>query len=164
MRLCVSVCHAAHQRRLKPDNEYLSISERPAWEALERLADVHPRLAHYTLRAACSLPADPAGAAVAAWLSQTPAAPVIPADLRSGAVHVLDLCIASPTLTAAQLHTDRTDTLSATIFGEMAAAGAPVGIGRYDEARPFYTGPAFSLSASPTTHGQTARKSDRQEV
>ncbi|HRW46582.1 MAG TPA: aminotransferase class III-fold pyridoxal phosphate-dependent enzyme [Caldilinea sp.] len=155
MRLCMSVCHAAHQRRLKPENEYLSISERPAWDALERLARVHPRLAHYTLRAACNLPADPAGAAITAWLAQTPAAPVIPADLRTGAVHVLDLSIASPTLAAAQLRSDRTDTLSATIFGEMAAAGAPVGIGRYDEARPFYTGPAFSLSASPTDERRT---------
>ncbi len=155
MRLCMSVCHAAHQRRLKPENEYLSISERPAWDALERLASVHPRLAHYTLRAACNLPADPASAAVTAWLATVPAAPVIPADLRAGAVHVLDLSIASPTLTSAQLHSDRTDTFSATIFGEMAAAGAPVGIGRYDEARPFYTGPAFSLSASPTDERRT---------
>ena len=79
----------------------------------------------------------------------------IDVDLRTGAVHVLDLSIASPTLAAAQLRSDRTDTLSATIFGEMAAAGAPVGIGRYDEARPFYTGPAFSLSASPTDERRT---------
>ena len=155
MRLCVSVCHAAHQRSRNPANDYLSISERPAWDALAKLAKVHARLAHYTLRAACSLPADPAGAAGSAWLAALPAAPVIPADLRTGPVHIFDLSIGSPTLTAAQLRTDRTETLSATLFTEMAAAGAPVGVGRYDEARPFYTGRAFSLSASPTDERRT---------
>ena len=60
MRLCLSVCHAAHQRRARPGNEYLSISEAPAWAALERLDAIHPRLAHYALRDACSLPACPA--------------------------------------------------------------------------------------------------------
>ena len=34
----------------------IEISEAPAWEALERLANVHPRLAHFTFRAACGRP------------------------------------------------------------------------------------------------------------
>ena len=68
MRLCLSVCHAAHQRRARPGNEYLSISEAPAWAALERLDAIHPRLAHYALRDACSLPACPASAPVERWL------------------------------------------------------------------------------------------------
>jgi len=155
MRLCMSVCHAAHQRRLRPENEYLSISERPAWEALEQLKHIHPRLAHYTVRAACGLPANPASATVTAWLATAMPSPVVPADLHTGAVHVLDLSIGSPTLTAAQLLSDRTDTLSATIFNEIAVAGAPIGIGRYDEARPFYTGPAFAVSANPTDERRT---------
>ncbi len=37
-RLCASVCNAAHQARLAPDNEYLNISNRPAWALLEALA------------------------------------------------------------------------------------------------------------------------------
>lgn len=41
-RLCVSVTLAAHQRRLAPENEYLSISERDAWALLERLDDRTP--------------------------------------------------------------------------------------------------------------------------
>jgi len=151
----MSVCHAAHQRRLRPENEYLSISERPAWEALERLARIHPRLAHYTVRAACGLPANPTSATVTTWLETTTPAPIVPADLHTGAVHVLDLSIGSPSLTAAQLLSDRTDTLSSTIFDEIAAVGAQVGLGRYDEARPFYTGPAFALSANPTDERRT---------
>jgi len=157
MRLCVSVCHAAHQRALRPDNEYLSISEQPAWAALEKLAQIHPRLAHYTLRAACDLPAVPHTAPVVQWLSTRAEAfaPVIGVDLHTAPTRVLDLSVGSTTITAAMLRSERTDLLTAAIFGEMAAAGASVGIGRYAETRPFYTGPAFALSASPTAERRT---------
>ena len=37
-RLCASVCNAADQARHAPANEYLNISNRPAWELLEKLA------------------------------------------------------------------------------------------------------------------------------
>ena len=84
MRLCMSVCHAAHQRRLAPENEYLSISEQSAWQALAKLARIHPRLAHYTLRDACGLPPCPASAGVVDYLRRQSAefAPVVDVDLR----------------------------------------------------------------------------------
>jgi 4-aminobutyrate aminotransferase-like enzyme/Ser/Thr protein kinase RdoA (MazF antagonist) len=37
-RLCTSVCYAANQARLAPANDYLNISNRAAWELLEKLA------------------------------------------------------------------------------------------------------------------------------
>lgn len=48
-RLCASVSLAAHQRRVVPDNDYLSISERDAWHLLEsfpldRLEDEQARV------------------------------------------------------------------------------------------------------------------------
>src|SRR5216684_5699536 len=52
-RLAVSVTNSAHCKTLKPDDPYVTVSEEPAWEALERLARVHQRFAHYTFRAAC---------------------------------------------------------------------------------------------------------------
>lgn len=157
MRLCVSVCHAAHQRALQPDNEYLSISERPAWAALEKLAQIHPRLAHSMLRAACNLPALPHISQVTDWLAGQAAnfAPVIGVDLRTTPVHLLDLSIGSPTISAAMLQSDRTDLLSGAIIGEMAGHGALIGVGRYAECRPFYTRPAFALSDSPTDERRT---------
>src|SRR5262249_45281098 len=36
LRLCLSVCLSAKQQGQEPDNPYLSVSERPAWELLER--------------------------------------------------------------------------------------------------------------------------------
>ncbi len=38
LRLCLSVCMCATQKKDDPDNAYLTISEAPAWRLLERLA------------------------------------------------------------------------------------------------------------------------------
>ncbi len=54
MRLAQSVCISAAQRRLRPDNDYLSISEEPAWELLGRLAEIDPAEVHLRLTDACS--------------------------------------------------------------------------------------------------------------
>merc|ERR1712232_1402400 len=40
MRVCTSVCMSAHQCALRPDDEYLAISEAPAWELLQQIRDV----------------------------------------------------------------------------------------------------------------------------
>lgn len=40
MRLCMSVCICAHQRRLEPDNDYLSIDEQQSWNLLGRLQEI----------------------------------------------------------------------------------------------------------------------------
>src|SRR5262249_32152651 len=55
VRLCTSVCLSAHRRTAEPGNPYLLVSEAPAWEALARMREIHPRLAQYRLRAACGL-------------------------------------------------------------------------------------------------------------
>jgi Ser/Thr protein kinase RdoA (MazF antagonist) len=40
MRLCMSVCHAAHQRLEQPENEYLNISQRGVEKALVELSSI----------------------------------------------------------------------------------------------------------------------------
>ena len=67
-RLAVSVTTSALRKSRKPDDPYVTISEAPAWDALERLARIPPRLAHGTFRAACGRPPVPQGEAVAGWL------------------------------------------------------------------------------------------------
>jgi 4-aminobutyrate aminotransferase-like enzyme/Ser/Thr protein kinase RdoA (MazF antagonist) len=150
MRLCMSVCHAAHQRRHEPHNEYLSISERPAWEALGRLAQVHARLAHYTLRAACDLPPVPQSERVVASLRGTRCAPVIDADLRQRPPHVLDLSVGSTLLQSEQFGAfDRQGLPTEVKWGEQAEI-SELAVGRYDEARAIYVGPGFATGGSPT--------------
>ncbi len=46
MRLCMSVCICAHQRRLEPDNDYLSIDEQQSWDLLDRLQNISYSDAH----------------------------------------------------------------------------------------------------------------------
>jgi ethanolamine-phosphate phospho-lyase len=41
-RLCASVCNSAHTKTLKPDSEYITISEKPAWEMLEKWLTLNP--------------------------------------------------------------------------------------------------------------------------
>ncbi len=41
IRLCLSVSNSARQKQQAPDNEYLTISERPAWNLLGALAEVN---------------------------------------------------------------------------------------------------------------------------
>src|SRR5215475_9636861 len=45
LRLCMSVCIGAHQRRQRPDDDYLIISQRPIRDTLPKLAQIHPRFA-----------------------------------------------------------------------------------------------------------------------
>jgi 4-aminobutyrate aminotransferase-like enzyme/Ser/Thr protein kinase RdoA (MazF antagonist) len=155
-RLAVSVVNSACRAQTEPDDPYLRVSERAAWDALERLAAVHPRLAHYTFRRACGLAAVPHTAAVVEWLGREAAraAPVLDADLRSGACTVFDLSVGS-LLLGADPSALETPVLGATLGGAMRAAGVRIGVGRYDEARPLYTTRAFATGDRPTDEHRT---------
>ena len=52
-RLCVSVTNSAYQRHAAPENAYLQVSDRPAWELLDSLQHIHPREAVEAFRSAC---------------------------------------------------------------------------------------------------------------
>ena len=54
-RLCCSVCLAAKQAREVPDNEYLNISNAPAWLLLEKLSDIPLEWPITMFRYACGL-------------------------------------------------------------------------------------------------------------
>ena len=87
LRLAVSVVNSAHRKTLYPNDPYVTISEKAAWEALQKLSKIHPRFAHYVFRHACGL--NPLGE----W-SLPKAAPIM--DHLDSAV-VLDLSVGSAT-------------------------------------------------------------------
>ena len=147
LRLCVSVAVSAARAVAEPDDPYLVISERPAWDLLERLDQVHPRLAAGRIRAACSFDPSPAGSRVRAWLAAhgSLASPVLapepapnpwraphasPApepDARRATHEVLDLSVGSCRLDEPFSIDDST-----------------VGVGRYLEPRLAYTADQFA--------------------
>ncbi|HUL32839.1 MAG TPA: aminotransferase class III-fold pyridoxal phosphate-dependent enzyme [Candidatus Eisenbacteria bacterium] len=49
-RLVVSVVNSAHRKSLLPDDPYVTVSESPAWETLERLASIGNDAAHEYFR------------------------------------------------------------------------------------------------------------------
>ena len=156
MRLAVSVTNSAHRKFLISDDPYVTISEAPAWEALEKLAAIHPRFAHYTFRDACGLPAVPQSEKVQRWLASnaSSAASILDTDLRTAPCVVFDLSVGS-TFLGADSSASETENLSEAIFRKMKSAKALVGIGRYDEARLLYTSPLFGASENPTDERRT---------
>jgi 4-aminobutyrate aminotransferase-like enzyme/Ser/Thr protein kinase RdoA (MazF antagonist) len=156
MRLAVSVTNSAHRKSLIPDDSYVTISEAPAWEALERLADVHPRFAHYAFRDACGLPAVPQGEKIRQWLASNAgnAASILDADLRTTPLVVFDLSVGGRFL-GADPRASEPANLADAMFRQMQSESASVGIGRYNEARLLYTSPLFGASENPTDERRT---------
>ena len=155
-RLAFSVVNSAHRQSLVPNDPYVTVTEGAAWVALERLAAVPSRLAHYRFRAACGLPEVPQAPKIQAWLKQgsASAAPVIPSNLREGNCLVLDLSVGSTFLGADPLAAGESH-MTAKIQHAVKAAKASIAVGRYNEARPVYTSPAFAATANPTGEHRT---------
>src|SRR5712675_2567468 len=155
-RLAVSVVNSAQRASVKPEDAYVTVSERPAWEALARLATIHPRFAFYTFRAACGLDAVPQSEALRNWLvdNAASAASVLDVDLRTAPSVVFDFSVGSTFLGGDPAAADPS-VLSERNFAGMERTGACVGIGRYDEARSLYTSALFSSSERPTDERRT---------
>jgi 4-aminobutyrate aminotransferase-like enzyme/Ser/Thr protein kinase RdoA (MazF antagonist) len=155
-RLAVSVINSAHRKTIKPDDPYVTVSEAPAWDALERWAQIHPRFAHYTFRAVCGLSPVPCAPLIAQWLRENGGnvAPILGADLRDAPCVVFDLSVGS-TFLGADPRAGEAVPLTKKIFDEMKRAGVSVGIGRYNEARLLYASPLFGDVANPTDERRT---------
>jgi len=171
MRLCMSACIAAHQRRLRPDNEYLDVSQAAIKRTLPSLARIPFALAEAVCRDASSLEPAPSGARVRSWLAARTMefAPVLPLDLRTEPSVVLDLSVTSPLVSAepsdnAESHL--TERIASVLRGPTTSespradrrgmtGGTMVGIGRYDEPRLLYSSPLFGAAGGPLADRRT---------
>jgi 4-aminobutyrate aminotransferase-like enzyme/Ser/Thr protein kinase RdoA (MazF antagonist) len=145
LRLCLSACMAARQRAANPDNEYLGISQGPIANTLPRLAEIHPRLAHYTMRAACGWEPVPHSKRIRKWIDARRGefARVTEFDLGGSQAVALDMSVSSP-LVSSQPHENAAEPLTRRIDQRLADAGASVGYGGYNEARVLYSSEAFA--------------------
>ena len=155
-RLAVSVTNSAHRKTQKPDDPYVTVSEAPAWEALERLAKIHPRFAHYAFRAACGLPAVPQSEKVTKWLEANAgsAASILDVDTRTAPSLVFDLSVGS-TLLGARPGGANNPEVCEKLSTEMKGAGAAFGVGRCDEPRLVYTSRLFGANSNPLDERRT---------
>jgi len=97
LRAAISVSLSAYRSRINPDNEYLTISEAPAWRLLQKVDSIHPRLAEYRIRDACGLEPCPDSAPLRHWFldNQKEFSPILPVDLTDPCQPVLNLGIES---------------------------------------------------------------------
>ncbi len=156
MRLCMSVCHCANQSRHEPDNEYLRISEKPAWDLLNKLATIHPRLACCTFRDACGLVPVPQSPRIVKWLESKSSEFASPIDgnLRDPHPLVFDLGAGSLLLGGDGTGAD-TGAVTKKLFEQIQLANAIVGVGRYNEARLVYTAGHFEVQTDQMPETRT---------
>jgi 4-aminobutyrate aminotransferase-like enzyme/Ser/Thr protein kinase RdoA (MazF antagonist) len=156
MRLCMSVCHSANQSRHEPDNDYLRISEKPAWDLLSKLATIHPRLAQYTFRHACGLAPVPRSKKIVKWLKSNSSefASIVDSNLRDQNPLVFDLSVGSLLLGGDGAGAD-TQAVTKNLFEQIQTANATVGIGRYNEARLVYTAGHFEVPTDEMPESRT---------
>jgi len=155
-RLAVSVVNSAIRKKAKPGDPYVTISEAPAWEALERLSRIPPQVGRALLRHACGYAATPRAGEVATWLRANAGrmAPVLGANFRDSPPLTFDLGVGSSFLGADPANAE-TSLLTERVFSSLRKAGARVGVGRYDEARLLYVSPLFGQGESPTDERRT---------
>ncbi len=169
LRLCLSLCIQSRQIRQQPENEYLAVSQRPAWRLLQALADIDWRIAEFRIREACGLPPNPRCHAVTSWLRRAQPRASLLAPARLARPRVIDLSVESPDSPqpagwtgedpAARTVQKRPDGARgdpafsdgfcedtgpwAGWIGALLLPGATVGVGRYGEARLLYDAPGF---------------------
>jgi 4-aminobutyrate aminotransferase-like enzyme/Ser/Thr protein kinase RdoA (MazF antagonist) len=145
-RLAVSLVNSALQAHASPDNAYLQVSADDAGRLLEQLDAIPTRLAEFRFRDACGLPPCPTSVAVSDWLDEhrQQLAPLLGAPM---AVHIHDFSVSSATIGTTDQWRDQRR-FSQLVEEELAAARAPVGIGRYDEVRAIYTTDLFRVEGN----------------
>ncbi|MEQ8762668.1 MAG: aminotransferase class III-fold pyridoxal phosphate-dependent enzyme [Planctomycetota bacterium] len=142
LRLLVSVCNSARERRRHPDNEYLAISEAPAWALLDRLRDVPDAWSTAVFREACGYEPIARSSRIREWLRSTAPASVVGEDLPAQPSVWIDLSVGSADLAA--LSDDRDlEAWSEMIRRRLQETGARIAFGRYDEPRLAYATDAF---------------------
>ncbi|MBO3099439.1 aminotransferase class III-fold pyridoxal phosphate-dependent enzyme [Gelidibacter pelagius] len=67
MRLVISVTKSAINKIAEPDNTYLLISEKPAWEVLEKWRNISSDFAHFSFRNTCGYEAHPKSKSFEDW-------------------------------------------------------------------------------------------------
>jgi 4-aminobutyrate aminotransferase-like enzyme/Ser/Thr protein kinase RdoA (MazF antagonist) len=147
-RLLISVTIAAVNKNAEPENTYLLISERPAWELLKKWRSIPAALAHYTFRQACGWEACPKAVYFRKWAEQEIRnSPLLITHRADEKITHLDLRVGSTTFGNQAGFTD-IGRFDRTVQRMLEDAGADIGIGGYGEARPFYTTDAYQVAGN----------------
>ncbi len=148
-RLLISVTSSALNMTERPENSYLQISDRPAWDLLKKLHKLPHELVEATVRQACGWEPFPKNSIFKNWAinrfhtaAQDQPVHIVQASFTEAVW--LDLSVGSPDLgcyadieDAQKLHLN-----IAQVHGNV------LGLGRWDEVRPFYTTDAYAVQGN----------------
>ena len=96
MRLVISVTKSAINKIENPENEYLLISEKPAWNLLKKWQIVSENFAHFSFRNACGFNAHPHQTNFENWTKeQTFSLSELFPTIHKNEIHHLDLSVSS---------------------------------------------------------------------
>ena len=143
MRLVISVTKSAINKIKEPDNAYLLISEKPAWELLRKWHKINDDLAHYSFRQACGYAPHPNETKFKNWASKARLglSGLFP-TIQKNEVHHLDLSVSSKWIGHQQDFNDL-DFFQFKINKLQAKQSNKILAGGYLEPRPLYTSPTY---------------------
>ncbi len=151
MRLIISVSKSAINKVKEPENKYLFISEKPAWELLQQWKNIPERLVYYAFRMACGMEILPIKNAFSNWAkSQVFTVKEVFPTLEFDELLPLDLSIGSSFLGNFENYTNDIKIYQKVLqFQALNADKLPAG--GYLEARPFYSTKAFEIEGNNGT-------------
>lgn len=146
-RLMITVASAAYNKHLEPDNTYLQVSEKPAWDLLHKLRNIHPAFAHYSFRHACGWEPCPRQPLFVKWQTENPASLHPAIQIAGKKVVSLDLSVGSLVLgNNSEFETEQHFVRK--ISRMLEDEDAEIGVGGYREVRPFYSTDAYALQSN----------------
>ncbi len=151
-RLAMSVCISSHRAKDFPDNDYLLVSQAPAFRLLERLDRTNPDFLAAFTRHAAGLAPVPASEAVVQWLASPGCQPHPMFDInldRAGRI-LLELQEGA----AGMEHGADPQAYWHWLETRFTAEDAQFAIGLYGEVRDVYKGEQFATAASPEWRSQ----------
>lgn len=154
MRLVISVTKSAINKKKEPDNEYLLISEKPAWEVLRKWYKIHPEFALFSFRNACGYPAHPHQEKFEQWASKNEfkLTDLFP-SVHKTEIHPIDLSISS-TWIGHQHEFNDLDLFQFKISQLQKEVPTKIIAGGYLEPRPIYTSTEYDTIGN---HGRESR-------
>jgi len=143
MRLVISVTKSAINKPKEPNNPYLLISEKPAWEVLKKWKNISADFAHYSFRYACGYTAHPQEIPFNNWaLKHNFFHSNLFPTVNKNEIHPLDLSVSSTWMghqedfNNLELFQFKIDQLQKQFPNSILAGG-------YLEPRPIYTSPEY---------------------
>ena len=139
MRLVISVTKSAINKVEEPDNTYLLVSKKPAWELINKWYSISPEFAHFSFRTACGFQSHPNHNKFEKWaLNNNYHLSELFPSINKNNIYQLDLSVSSKWIGHEKDFNDldffqlKIDTLQKKVPNKIIAGG-------YLEPRPIYT-------------------------